>query len=359
MVVFSKFLNNKENILSYEIYFNKNINLKKFKIPELKEIAKNNKLHISGTKPVLIERIETHFLRCKNACIIQKYLRGHFVRLSYKLRGPAFLKRNLCVNETDFYTLEPLNEIPNEHFYSYKDNYDFIYGFSIISLMTLFKKKNNEFYNPYNRESINVEIINNILKLTKLTEIIYYNKKTIKSKNNKINTNTENIITNNILNSRSNRTEIIEKINILRNKPIQLRIENLFIEIDILGNYTQSYWFTNLQKNDYIRLYQYLHFIWYNSGILSYNVKKEISPFFDPFINGLRNNTHNYFYNSTIEDIREYCCTIMENIVFGGIDIEYRKLGVLHILSALTMVSEPARENMPWLFDSLNSIIFS
>ena len=62
MVVFSKLLiKSMENVITYEEYFKKKLNLKKFKIPELKEIAKFNKIHVSGTKPVLIERIILHF----------------------------------------------------------------------------------------------------------------------------------------------------------------------------------------------------------------------------------------------------------------------------------------------------------
>ena len=354
MVVFSKLLiKSMENVITYEEYFKKKLNLKKFKIPELKEIAKFNKIHVSGTKPVLIERIILHFTKCNNARIIQKNIRGYFVRLTYKLRGPAFLDRKKCVNETDFYTLEPLEEIPNEHFYSYKDDYNFIYGFSIISLITLFKRKNNVIYNPYNREPIKPDIINTILQLTKLTGIIYYNKNNYK--NGKHQENNKNNI---IISRRTNRNEILDKIREHRKNSMQIRIENLFIEIDILGNYTQSNWFTNLDKNDYIRLHQYLQFIWFSSGTLSYSVKKEITPYFDPFIYGIRVNIQQSLIDITTEDVREYCCIVMENIVLGGIDTEFRKIGTLHILSALTMVSVPAREAMPWLYDSLNNIIF-
>ena len=45
---------------------------------------------------------------------------------------------------------------------------------------------------------------------------------------------------------------------------------------------------------------------------------------------------------------------ILENMVYSGINIEYRKIGTLHALSALTLVSVPARESMPWLYESVN-----
>jgi hypothetical protein len=43
----------------------------------------------------------------------------------------------------------------------------------------------------------------------------------------------------------------------------------------------------------------------------------------------------------------------MENLIYSGIDEEYRKIGALHVLSALTLVSSPARIAMPWLYESI------
>lgn len=354
MVAFSKLMKKENNILTYIEFYKDKINLKKFKIPQLKEIAKHHKLYISGTKPILITRIETFFLYCKKACIIQKFIRGYFVRHSYILRGPAFKNRKLCVNETDFYTLEPLDEIPNEHFYSYRDNSNFIYGFSIISLMTMFKKNNKTINNPYNREVINTEKLQDIFKLAKLTEIVYYNK----DKQNNTHDNA-NVLPDNQINTfipRTNRNEIMDKINEIRNKPINVRIENLFIEIDMLGNYTQSSWFSNLQRNDYMKFYDALYFMWYESGDIPYRTRREISPYFEPFIYGLRPNLHPSLEATTVEQKREYCCTIIENIIYGSLDIEIRKIAVLHVLSVLTLVSLPARENLPWLYESISSI---
>jgi len=44
---------------------------------------------------------------------------------------------------------------------------------------------------------------------------------------------------------------------------------------------------------------------------------------------------------------------IMEHLAYTGVDQEFRKLGILYILTALTMVSIPARTAIPWLYDSM------
>jgi hypothetical protein len=47
------------------------------------------------------------------------------------------------------------------------------------------------------------------------------------------------------------------------------------------------------------------------------------------------------------------CLTVIENLVYSGIDEDHKKLGTLHALSGLTMVSHDARQAMPWLYDSV------
>ena len=47
--------------LFFNEYSTKNIVLKKYKLNELKQIAKSNKLRISGTKTIIIERIQEYF----------------------------------------------------------------------------------------------------------------------------------------------------------------------------------------------------------------------------------------------------------------------------------------------------------
>ena len=55
-----------------------------------------------------------------------------------------------------------------------------------------------------------------------------------------------------------------------------------------------------------------------------------------------------------IEIIRKACLTVMENIILTGNTDEYRQLGAMHVLSALTLVSIPARANLPWLYESVS-----
>ena len=124
------------------------------------------------------------------------------------------------------------------------------------------------------------------------------------------------------------------------------------MDIDLLGNYTQSAWFSNLDRLSYIRFYRILYDIWNFRGQLSRELKSLISPFFDPFTNiFIRQIYHN---DITHEEIQFACLTVIENLIYTGVDEEHNKIGALHVLSALTLVSSGARISLPWLYESVS-----
>ena len=47
------------------------------------------------------------------------------------------------------------------------------------------------------------------------------------------------------------------------------------------------------------------------------------------------------------------CLSVMEDMVYTGVENEYRTLGAFHVLSVLTVINGNARQNMPWLYESL------
>jgi hypothetical protein len=46
--------------------------------------------------------------------------------------------------------------------------------------------------------------------------------------------------------------------------------------------------------------------------------------------------------------------TMLEKMVNSGINTDSRTLGAYYVLSALTLVSEPAAQALPWLFHSVS-----
>uniref|UniRef100_A0A6C0K2G5 SAP domain-containing protein n=1 Tax=viral metagenome TaxID=1070528 RepID=A0A6C0K2G5_9ZZZZ len=344
--------------------------IKSCKLPDLKAVAKYYKLRITGTKPELIERIETHFDKNKKAGVIQAIFRGHLVRFSIKLRGCALKKRSMCVNDSDFYTLDPIDEIECSDFYSYIDKQGFIYGFSVSSLISLFKRKGH-ITNPYNREKLDFKTMNEIFLLYKLCNILYPSQLPVVEKqvaNSVVQVaslpgpaspaGAVSIVSGSpplsavgniaqVLNITPQQNELRERMNVIQSRPTEDRIRELFMEMDQLGNYTNETWFSNLTDRGLVNYFRYLYDIWSYRGQLTRQTKTRISSLQDPFA-GMAN-----LQTVELDELRKHCLHVMEHMVYTGIDIEYQRIGTLHVLSALTLVSLPARQAMYWLYEGL------
>lgn len=355
--------------ISYADFFSKKINLEKYKLPDLKYLAKHHKLLISGNKPIIIERLKTHFKRHKMCERIQSVFRRHLVLYGKRLRGEGYPDCSKCVNDTDFYTLDPLKEIPDERFFSFQDEKNFIYGFDILSLIFMIKStslpQKVNILNPYNREKFSNNTLKNIISFYSIFLILYPQKG--------ISANIFSPIQNNpsIFHSRPNnirppsavRISLTERIrqwdtreeqsrNIIReireDKTIDYRINQLFYEIDNLGNYSSPEWFTGLSVESYKSLYETCYQWWRRPNHIPIHVKNAICGIYDPFreIYLIRN-------TSDREEAKEIMLNIFEILIFTGVDIEHRTLGALHVLTMLTTVSADARSTLPWLFESI------
>lgn len=345
--------------ITYTNFISGYIDLNDYIIPSLKEAAKSYKIRSSGKKQEIVERITMFFLQTKASIKIQTCFRGWICRYIIRLRGKALHTRDLCVNYVDFCTMEPIREIKNDYFYSFTDKQNITYGFDITSLIEMFKRNNK--LNPYTREPWSTSHINNIITLYNLCFILCegFSKMNIPyTKNNTTTINNHNIRQirldyNPVTRPITREEDLIRYTNIanIRNHTIDNRINELFIEIDLLGNYTHREWFDNLELRDYIRLYRKLYEIWYYRGELSRDVQNNICPFYSPF-DGIftRPLLHNEIQ---LQQIKTACLIVIENMVYSGITEDYRRIGTLHALSALTSVSNGARTSLPWLYESI------
>jgi hypothetical protein len=309
------------------IYTYEQLKTEKYKMDELRKLCMQYKVSRAGNKEDIIKRLYDY---CKCSIVplkIQKVVRGFLHRKLIKLRGPAFKKRNICTNETDFFTIEEMHEIPYEQFYSYKDMDGFIYGFNILSLHNLISKEGENTKNPYNRNSITIDIKQDIRRIVKLSAILK--------------TPLDIVIKQEIMDPR---------------KRTEMKILELFQTMNSYGNYANSEWFTDLSRLEHIRFARELYDIWNYRAQLSNLKKYEIcpphgSPFLGTpyFTNAASNMT---LLNLGIDVLIRFNVQIIENLVKSAIDIDNKTLGSFYVLTALTLVSQPAREAMPWLYEA-------
>ena len=353
------------------------LDINTFNLKRLRELAKENKLKISGKKRELVERLKTMYA----AIILQKVFRGSLIRGIYNKSSSKKSLRIQCVNETDFYTIEPLNEIPDVLFYTIKRQsiisnpnpkpYDtsdnnkeekqkekqeekqtqynpIIYGFNIESLIQLIYKTpdNKRVKIPYTRAEFSNRELDSIHFRYSLLQKYF----TRHIDTSLANANTP-VAANTIAmrpSAAALRRSCMANLEIIRAGSIQQRIHGVFMEMDSLGNYTDFSWFENMvTSREFRRFYRILYNIFHHAR-MPIEVRRRICIIGDPFENIL-----GFIQDLDVTIIRENCVRVMENMIFCGQDEDHRRLGAFHVLTALTVVSIHARIAMPWLYESL------
>ena len=319
-------VNKKKEELSIKNY--KTLLNVKYKMDELKKLCGKYKVSKAGNKDELTRRLYEYCENSIHPLKIQKVFRGHLYRRLHKIQGPALMNRNICTNDSDFFTMDSMSEIPVNQFYSYKDNDGFIYGFNIVSLHNLLLKEGSRASNPYNRNEFDNKLKENVSKMVKISRILKIPIE-IEIKN-----------------------EIMDPA-----KRMELKILELFQTMNSYGNYANSDWFIDLSKNQHIRFARELVDIWNYRALLTNVKKQEIcpphgtpflgTPYFANVVNNISLN------NISNETIVKYNVQIIENLIKSALDIDNKMLGTFYVLSALTLVSQPAREAMPWLYDAV------
>jgi len=310
------------NFKDYNLIYENNYN-----VQQLKNFTKIYKLKISGNKKELMFRLYYYLKYSFYIIKIQKVFRGNLFRRYLLYHGPALFKREICNNTNDFFTMDDIKDLSYTQFFSYKDVDNFIYGFDIISLFNLIKKSEKVPENPYNRNLIPKNVILNIKKMIKLSNILKIDID-IKIKNS------------------------LEDIS--KEKLLDFRIIELFQNIDLLGNYSNVVWFQSLNRQKLVRFIMELKDIWNYRAQISNEVKCMICPpIGDPF----GNLQFNYYIilNVNLNIIKSNILEVLEKIVNTGVDRDSKSLGAYYVLGALTLVNNDAAESLPWLYQSFQT----
>ena len=297
--------------------------IKYYKSNNSKNKSKSRILQTSQAKAGLVFQLY-NYLKFSHFCVkIQKLARGYFVRKLNKLKGNGLLKRSECVNQMDFLLLNDIKNINYNQFISYTDKDNFIYGFDICSLWNLLNEHQAKKINPFNRNLIPENMRDILIEIKRLTNIV-----TGKEINIEINTKMENLSD---------------------AKKIEHRTLTLFQTIDYYGYITNINWFLSLKKSELLYLLRELIDIWRYRAQLTESTKKNIFPTTgNPFYNV----NWNYFRTLNEIGLKQKLLIIFENIINSGINEQFKQLGAIYVLGAITMVNKNAAEALPWLYES-------
>lgn len=315
----------------------------KYSVAQLKDIARQYQIKLSGTKEELFVRIYGHLKMSFHASKIQRSFRRYLFSRIDALRGPAMHNRVICNNEYDFLTGDTMQEITAAQFFSYQDKDSKVYGFDLLSIFNLMfspvQKQHCCCYentvvdtrigfnilpnskNPYNRNPFPETVLQNVALLVLLCKL-----------------NGIGI------------TVLVDKPVVQTSKTFEMVVMELFQTIDGLGNYSDSQWFLQLNPRGLLKFVRELSDIWNYRLNLSHETKRLICPpRGDPF----RMFDSMGGASVPIEEIRHNILEVMVLLVTSSSDIEYRKLGALYVLMALTLVSENAATTLPALHQSV------
>lgn len=323
-----KINNNNFVIPRYKDY--NNILIINYNLTQLKNIIKYYKIKLTGNKDELNKKCYNFLYYSFYINIIQKKFRNNLIKKYNLLHGPAFIYRKLCINDVDFCTLDNIKEINIYHFFSFKDNDNFIYGFDIQSIYNLYIKNTNtntnKLENPFNTKIIDNKTLTNLIEIIRLSDIL----------NIKIDLNYDKID------------------NFNEKKKMDFKILELFQKIDSLGNYTNVNWFNVLNKYTLIIFLKELIDIWNYRAMLTQEIKVKICPPLGNPFNNLTVNVRN-MHSCNLNVIKKNILNVMDELVNKGINNEFKSLGASYILCSLTLVNNDAAEALPHLFWSVNN----
>ena len=293
-----------------------------YNVKQLKDMCRAHKLKVGGTKGELTRRLYTYLRESLYIRCIQRAWRNSLTMICIKLRGPGYKKRELCVNETDFFSMDSIKNILPQQFISYTCPYDNkVYGFDINSMYQLLAKGGQT--NPYTRKQLPSSVTRNINRLIRLSALT----------GQKINFDVE------------------DSENINPTKRLELATISLFQNIDALGNITNHLWFWSLERHQLLRFIRELADIWGYRAQLQDSMKREICP---PDGNPFRGIDLPTTTNGLqLNYVRQVILEVMENIVKRGTNPGARSLGANYVLCALTLVSTEAASALPWLYDAV------
>ena len=285
---------------------------------------------------MLLHRVIEWITHHIHTTTIQRIYRGWRLRKVYNWFKRSELARSKCMNCTDFYNLDALDDIPKYKFVAFSDGSGVWYGFSVYSLYTLCKphapssngsrsSKMSLAINPYTRTPIPRDVVCNVLRLPEISYIRHQFSEISES--------------------------VIELDELSPETRYELRVVQLFQTINELGNYSNPVWFLELTTHKLLGLIAHLRDIWYYRAELGHMIRHNICHGGNPFAPSIHNTDNSIMLDLAL---KHRVLDILNRFVTRGVDTDSKTLGATFVLCALTLVSESAATALPWLYASVH-----
>lgn len=281
-----------------------------------------------------------------NVIKIQRFIRNGLIRLNTKLRGPALEKRDLCVNDIDFYSLDPIIEIENQEFFSFKDESGFIYGFHIESLIELIIKSDENYYEGFKKNHANIcyrQFIRCIYNhYNKIKIINPYTRNLLNSdiKHNIIHIMAQRLYKNKKLGINNQQNANVDFKTSVRNKCFAV-----FQKIDMQGYYTDMNWLYEERQHVLKLFYKKLALLWTIEFGLTETARYKIVR-----CNYLFNNLNDIMISKQDKyHLLDKILDVVNKLVDSGETESDKQSGCIIVLYALASINQACIRANPWL----------
>ena len=219
------------------------------------------------------------------------------------------------VNDTDFFSMEPLSELSPEYFISYPEAKQ-TYGFDVRSLNTIAHQETP--LNPYTRSPIPGSVLEALRIRVAALE------------------------------ARGLPVRWAPLDPPTPEQQARMRIVDLFLAINDLNYYSTPEWYFAMDATAHRRFYTELHSIWATRAGLTEEQKERIVP----------DHRRRLFRivsvaDLTADEIARLNVSTMRMFVSSAVDKNDRIVGAMYVVSTLTLVNREAREAYPWLYESV------
>jgi hypothetical protein len=285
---------------------------------------------------------------------IQRFIRSSLQNLDKKLRGPAYKNISLCVNEIDFFTLDPINEIEDNDFFSFKEEKGCIYGFSLDSIFQLIIKNDENYWEHFNTSHVNlcykqyIRVLFNHYNKLKISNP--YNRNLLPSE---VRMNVIHLMVKRIFDEKKKkRRQSTNDVPLAQVQQIDFKTQvrnkclSIFQKIDIHGYMTNINWLMEERPAMLRIFYKKLSLLWNFEFGLSENAKLKIAGCSGSLFSNIgevMNPRYDKYY------ILDKILDVMKKLVSNGETESDKQSGCILILYALAIINQDTIRSNPWL----------
>lgn len=233
-------------------------------------------------------------------------------------RSLAFFTRDICHNETELASFEPLQSIPRDYFFAIKEANRF-WAFDIRTLVIQYESE-SKLENPYTKEQCDTKTLEDFRKRL---EILRQYKKSIH----------------------------YEQYNDLTpSQSWNLRVLDICLRLDMLGYRVATQWFTDLDIVSQRNLYTSLFEIWNQQLVMTAGLQDRIVPEHNISTNRLfKWSPSKIGFKAELDSVRRTNLNVIERLISSATLQSDKTLGAMYTVMALCEVSHRCRVAYPWL----------